>query len=61
MDSKQIDRAMRDKLPVVYEGVRFDYIQEYVMWYLSGKRMLSVGLVVGNSLVRAPADKVELE
>ena len=61
MDSKAIDHAMRHKLPVIYESKRFDYIQEYVMWYLNGKRMLSVGLVAGNSLIRVLADKVEME
>lgn len=60
MDSKQIDLAMRDKLPVVYEGNRYT-IAEYILWYQSGKRMLSVGLVAGNSLIRVLADKVELE
>lgn len=61
MDSKQIDAAMRDKLPVVYDGKRYDRIQEYVSWYdNTGHRRLSCGLVLGRHLVRVPAEKVEM-
>jgi hypothetical protein len=51
---------MKHQLPVVYDGKRYT-IAEYVLWYQSGKRMLSVGLVAGNTLIRVLADKVELE
>ena len=61
MDSKEIDRAMRDRLPVVYEGHRYERISEYISWYgESGKRQLSVVLINRNYSVRAPADKVNL-
>ena len=61
MDSQQIDRAMRDRLPVVYEGHRYDRIIEYVSWYdESRKRRLSVVLIQGRGLQRVPADKVQL-
>lgn len=62
MDSKAIDRAMRYRLPVIYDGKRYDYIQEYVSWYDgAGERQLSVGIVGGNFLQRVPANRVELE
>ena len=61
MDSKQIDTAMRLRLPVIYEGKRYDRIQEYVSWYDAyGHRRLSCGLVAGRHLVRVAAEKVEL-
>ena len=61
MDSKQIHKAMKDRQPVVYEGKRWDRIAEYVAWYDGNKKLqLSVSLISGNSLVRVPADKVEL-
>lgn len=61
MDSKAIDQAMKHRLPVIYDGRRYDYIQEYVSWYDgAGKRQLSVGIVGNNFIQRVPADKVEL-
>lgn len=61
MDSKQIDAAMRRRLPVVYDGIQYDRIAEYIMWYdQSGRRKLSVTLVRQNYSMRVPADKVEL-
>lgn len=61
MDSKQIDAAMRDRLPVIYDGKRYDCIHEYVSWYDdAGQRRLSVGLLQGRHLYRVPADKVDL-
>lgn len=62
MDSKAVDRAMRHQLPVICDGKRYEYIEEYVLWYDDNhKRRLSVGLRQGNSLTRVLADKVELE
>lgn len=62
MDSKQIDRAMRLRLPVVYEGVRYERIREYISWYdPSGKHRLSVVLQDGNRTYRVLAEKVQLE
>lgn len=60
MDSKQIHKAMRDRLPVVYDGTRYDRIAEYVAWYDGNKKLqLSVVLISGNSSTRVLADKVE--
>lgn len=61
MDSKQIDNAMKRRLPVMYDSRRYDRIGEYVMWYdRQGKRQLSVGLIRNNCIVRVPADKVSM-
>lgn len=61
MDSKQIDDAMRMRLPVVYDGRRYDRILEYVSSYdNTGQRRLSVVLLQGRSSYRVLASKVEL-
>ena len=61
MDSAQIDAAMRSRAPVICDGVRYDYIKEYISWYDdNGKRQLSVGLMQGRTLYRKLADRVEL-
>lgn len=60
MNSKQIDDAMRQQLPVKYEGKRYDRILEYISRYDDQcRRTLSVGLLQGNSIFRVPAEKVE--
>lgn len=61
MDSQQIHDAMKRRLPVMCDGVRYDYIAEYVSSYDdNGKRRLSCGIVRQNYIMRVPADKVEL-
>lgn len=61
MDSKEIHRAMRLKLPVVYDGRQYERIKEAISWYDdSGKNRLSCGLIERNFYMRVPADKVEL-
>lgn len=61
MDSKQIDKAMREGIPVMYGGKRYDRIIEYICFYdRFGKRQLSVNLQQGRSSYRVPAEKVEL-
>jgi hypothetical protein len=61
MDSTQIHKAMRDRLPVVYEGHRYDRITEYVAWYDSNQKLqLSVVLLSGNYTIRVLANKVVL-
>lgn len=62
MTSKEIDTAMRNRTPVMYDGKRYVRILEYVMWYdNSGIRKLSVVLLAdGNYSVRVPAEKVEV-
>lgn len=61
MDSKQIDTAMRNKTPVMYNGQRYVQILEYVIWYdKQGKRQLSAVLLgEQNYTVRVPSEKVE--
>lgn len=62
MDSKQIHKAMRDRLPVVYDGTRYDRIAEYVAWYDNNKKLqLSAVLISGNYSVRVPADKIDIK
>lgn len=61
MDSNQIHQAMRDRLPVIYEGRRYDRITEFVAWYDYKKKLqLSVVLLSGNHTLRVLADKVAL-
>ena len=61
MNSKQIDTAMKDRLPVVFDGKRYDRIAEYISFYDDKKEhCLSVVLLQGRTSYRVPADKVEL-
>ena len=63
MDSKQIAEAMRLKLPARYNGIAYQQITEYILWYdAAGTRRTSVSLLDKNShsITRAPADRVEL-
>ena len=61
MDGRQIDLAMKYRVPVMCEGRRYEYIKERVMWYDErGKRRLSLGLVDRNLLLRVPEEKVTL-
>ena len=60
MDSAHIDKAMKHRTPVMYDGVRYERILEYVSWYDSGgARQLSAVLLAKNCTVRVPAHKVE--
>lgn len=63
MDSKQIMEAMRLKLPVRHNGITYQRITEYILWYdEAGTRRTSVSLLDknSNSITRAAADRVEL-
>ena len=62
MTSEQIHHAMKHRLPVVYEGIRYERILEYISWYDGkGKRQLSVALIDSNNrLHRVLADRVAL-
>lgn len=63
MDSKQIDTAMRERMPVTYDGIQYKRILEFISWYdKTGKHRLSVVLLERNerNTVRVPADKVKL-
>lgn len=60
MNSRQIDEAMRKRLPVQCGGIRYDRILEYVSWYDNEKKHhLSAVLLSGRNAVRVPAEKVE--
>ena len=60
MDSAQIHAAMRKRLPVKYEGIKYDRVLEYISWYDNqNKHHLSAVLLSGRTSVRVPADKVE--
>ena len=62
MDSRTVDEAMRKRLPVMYDGTRYDRIIEYISWYdRNRQRRLSVVLQRQRYSVRVPADKVTLE
>lgn len=60
MDSREIDHAMRYRLPVMYEGKRYDRIAEYISFYDEhGKRHLSAVLLQGRTAYRVSAEKVK--
>lgn len=60
MDSNQIHSAMQKRIPVTYEGTRYDRILEYVLWFDNqNNHHLSAVLLSGRNSVRVPADKVE--
>ena len=62
MDSRTVDEAIRKRLPVMYDGTRYDRIIEYISWYdRNSKHRLSVVLQRQRYSVRVPADKVTLE
>lgn len=64
MTSAEIDHAMKHRLPVNYDGIRYARITEYVSWYDDrGRRRLSVGLLDrnGKCVVRVLADKTEID
>lgn len=60
MDSSQIHNAMRKRIPVTYEGIKYDRILEYISWYDNqNQHHLSAVLLSGRNSVRVPAEKVE--
>ena len=65
MDGRQIDLAMKYRVPVMYEGRRYERIIKYSSWYdfrgLKPVRRLSVTLLDGRASVEVPANKVSLE
>lgn len=64
MDSKQINKAMYNKTPVYYNGIKYERILEYVMWYDDkNSKKLSCVLLECNkhATIRVPADKVYME
>lgn len=60
MDSREIDHAMRHRLPVMYEGKRYDRIAEYISYYDEhGNRHLSAVLLQGKTAYRVSSEKVK--
>ena len=59
MTSDEIKKAMQQGKPVVYNGVEYACIREYIYDW-RGKLSLSLLDKGRNALVRAPAEKVEL-
>lgn len=60
MDSREIHMAMFQRQPVMYEGVRYDRVAEYVSWYdNTGHHHLSAVLLKQNYSIRVPAEKVQ--
>lgn len=61
MDSKAIHELMQARTPVVYNGIQYDRIAEYVSWFdKDGKHHLSVNLIRDNYTIRVPANKISL-
>lgn len=59
MTSTEIKKAMRHGKPVIYNGVEYACIREYIYDW-QGRLSLSLLDKGRNALVRAPAEKVEL-
>lgn len=63
MTSAEIDTAMRSRCPVVYNGITYRRITEYISWYdAAGQHKLSAVLLDqnGKCTVRVAAERVEL-
>lgn len=63
MSNAEIKAAMRDRLPVVCDGIEYAYIREYILTFDdNGNQHLSVGLMDKNmrSIVRVNLEKVRL-
>ncbi len=63
MTSKEVVEAMAKKLPVLYNGIRYKRIEEYILTIdNAGEQRKSVSLLDmnGKSLVRALASQVIL-
>lgn len=58
MTSTEIKKAMQQEKPVIYNGVEYACIREYIYDW-RGKLSLSLLDKSKNALVRAPAEKVE--
>lgn len=59
MDSREIDRAMRRRSPVMYDGQKYERILEYISFYDNeGKHQLSAVLLQGRTSYRVPAEKI---
>lgn len=59
---KKLLDAMKRRVPVVHNGIRYDRILEYVAWYNeNGTLRHSVVLLQGRNSVRVLVDDVTLE
>lgn len=63
MESQEIIEAAKKRLPVVYDGVVYKEILEYILWFDNDRnKQRSVVLLDrnGHSTVRALASKISL-
>lgn len=61
MTSKEIDEAMRQRLPVQWRGEKYERILEYISQYDDNcRRTLSVGLLKERAIYRVRAEEVEV-
>lgn len=61
MDSKEIHRAMKLRLPVECDGEKYERIEQYISWYdNAGRHQLSVRLVKNRSCRQVLADRVRI-
>ena len=59
--NEQLFEAMRTKQPVIYRGIQYERILDYIFWYdSSGVLRQSVVLLENRSSVRALVDEVKL-
>ena len=59
MTSTEVKHAMQQEKPVIYNGIEYACIREYIYDW-RGKLSLSLLDKSKNALVRVPAEKVEL-
>lgn len=63
-EPKELIEAMRQKLPVMYNGAEYMRITKYILWFDDrGEKKLSAELLDknGGSVVQVPADRVTLK
>lgn len=63
MQSSEIIETMKQHIPVVFNGIEYKEITEYILWFdKKGEKRTSVSLLDKNgaTILRAPADRIEL-
>lgn len=62
MTNNEVKYAMKNRLPVIYKGIRYTYISEFTMMFVGPERVpkFIVGLMDKNlnSITRAEPEKV---
>ena len=59
--NEQLFEAMRTKQPVIYRGIQYERILDYIFWYdSSGVLRQSVVLLENRSSVRVLVDEMQL-